>query len=85
MLFSSTWAGGNTRAALAGNQLAAYVSELVTACEDRAQELGFDGLDASERMLRPAPEYQAAFDQALRRRSRVCVDRLTPRHGPRGG
>ena len=35
-----------------GNQLADYVSKLVTACEDRAQELGFVGLARSWRRLR---------------------------------
>ena len=49
----------------AGNQLANYVTELVTACEDRAQELGFEALTRPIGCYDPAPEYQAAFDQAL--------------------
>ena len=47
----------------AGNQLANYVTELVTACEDRAQELGYEAL------ARPLGCYNAGhediFDQAL--------------------
>ena len=65
MLFSTTWAGGNTGPPWAGNQLAAYVSELFTACEDRAQELGFEALTRPIGCYDPAPEYRAAFDQAL--------------------
>ena len=49
----------------AGNQLANYVTELVTACEDRAQELGFEALTRPIGCYDPAPEYRAAFDQAL--------------------
>ena len=49
----------------AGNQLANYVTELVTACETRAQELGFEALTRPIGCYDPAPEYQAAFDQAL--------------------
>ena len=66
MLFNNTFTHGNTGPPWAGNQLAAYVSELVTACEDRAQELGFDGMTAS---LPPNDDpnipYEAIFDQAL--------------------
>ena len=47
----------------AGNQLANYVTELVTACEDRAQELGYEDL------ARPLgcydPGHEDIFDQAL--------------------
>jgi hypothetical protein len=49
----------------AGNQLANYVTELVTACEDRAQELGYEALTRPIGCYDPAPEYRAAFDQAL--------------------
>ena len=49
----------------AGNQLANYVTELVTACEDRAQELGFDGLTASLPNDVPGIPYEDIFDQAL--------------------
>ena len=49
----------------AGNQLANYVTELVTACETRAQELGFEALTRPIGCYDPAPEYRAAFDQAL--------------------
>ena len=66
MLFSSTWSHGNTGPPWAGNQLAAYVSELFTACEDRAQELGFDGMTAS---LPPKDDpnipYEDIYDEAL--------------------
>ena len=65
MLFSSTWSHGNTGPPWAGNQLANYVTELVTACEDRAQELGFEALTRPIGCYDPAPEYKAAFDQAL--------------------
>ena len=44
-----------------GNQLADYVSKLVTACEDRAQELGFVGLARS--LYDPA--YEAIFEEAV--------------------
>ena len=49
----------------AGNQLANYVTELVTACEDRAQELGFDGLTASLPNDVPGIPYEDIFDQGL--------------------
>ena len=66
MLFSSPFSHQNTGPPWAGNQLAAYVSELVTACEDRAQELGFDGMTAS---LPPNDDptipCEAIFDEAL--------------------
>ena len=44
-----------------GNQLADYVSKLVTACEDRAQELGFVGLAWG--LYDPADE--AIFEEAV--------------------
>ena len=44
-----------------GNQLADYVSKLVTACEDRAQELGFVGLARS--LYDPADE--AILEEAV--------------------
>ena len=66
MLFSSTFSHGNTGPRWEGNQLANYVNELVTACEDRAQEVGFDGMTAS---LPPKDDpnipYEAIFDEAL--------------------
>ena len=66
MLFSSTFTHGNTGPPWAGNQLTNYVNELVTACEDRAQEVGFDGMTAS---LPPKDDpnipYEAIFDEAL--------------------
>ena len=66
MLFSSTFTFGNTGPRWEGNQLANYVNELVTACEDRAQEVGFDGMTAS---LPPKDDpnipYEAIFDEAL--------------------
>ena len=66
MLFSSTFSHGNTGPRWEGNQLANYVNELVTACEDRAQEVGFDGMTAS---LPPKDDpnipYEAIYDEAL--------------------
>ena len=66
MLFSSTFTHGNTGPPWAGNQLTNYVNELVTACEDRAQEVGFDGMTAS---LPPKDDpnipYEAIFDDLL--------------------
>ena len=47
----------------AGNQLANYVTELVTACEDRAQELGFEALTRPIGCYDPAKPH--IFDQAL--------------------
>ena len=66
MLFSSPFTHQNTGPPWAGNQLTNYVNELVTVCEDRAQEVGFDGMTAS---LPPKDDpnipYEAIFDEAL--------------------
>ena len=66
MLFSSPFTHQNTGPPWAGNQLTNYVNELVTACETRAQEVGFDGMTAS---LPPKDDpnipYEAIYDEAL--------------------
>jgi len=47
----------------AGNQLANYVTELVTACEDRAQELGYEALARPLGCYDPGRE--GIFEEAL--------------------
>ena len=57
----------------AGNQLANYVTELVTACEDRAQELGFEALTRPIGCYAPLQSIELPSTKHFKPRSRVCA------------